>query len=447
MQGTIDGSVQKRDVMVPMRDGVRLATDVTLPARGGKPLPGPFPTLVFRTPYDKGGARPSEISAADPRPRSNAEIADELARAGFAVLAQDCRGRYRSEGVFQKYIGEGEDGYDTLAWARQQDWCNGRFGTFGLSYSAHVQTALALTEPEGLDAMFLDSGGFWNAYQGGVRRGGAFELKQATWAMKHAALSPRASDPLVAAALAAEDVRDWFGAMPWRRGVSPLRHVPEYEDYLFDQWEHGAFDEYWQRPELFAAPHYDVLARRPVMLICGWYDPYAESMLEHYRGITAAGGRAEVVIGPWLHGRRSQTFAGDVDFGPHSRLDGTIAPDYQTLRRDWFRRILIGDESGDGAGSGRAETASRARWFAMGGGPGDRDEAGRRRHGGIWREDAHWPPADARDCALYLGADGSLAESPPEAGEMILRTDPADPVPTIGGARHLGRAGDERRRL
>lgn len=70
----------------------------------------------------------------------------------------------------------------------------------------------------------------------------------------------------------------------------------------------------------------------------------------------------------------------------------------------------------------------------MGGGPGDRDEAGRRRHGGIWREDAHWPPADARDCALYLGADGSLAESPPEAGEMILRTDPADPVPTIGGA-------------
>lgn len=261
MQGTIDGSVQKRDVMVPMRDGVRLATDVTLPARGGKPLPGPFPTLVFRTPYDKGGARPSEISAADPRPRSNAEIADELARAGFAVLAQDCRGRYRSEGVFQKYIGEGEDGYDTLAWARQQDWCNGRFGTFGLSYSAHVQTALALTEPEGLDAMFLDSGGFWNAYQGGVRRGGAFELKQATWAMKHAALSPRASDPLVAAALAAEDVRDWFGAMPWRRGVSPLRHVPEYEDYLFDQWEHGAFDEYWQRPELFAAPHYDVLAR------------------------------------------------------------------------------------------------------------------------------------------------------------------------------------------
>lgn len=424
MLGTIDDIVVLGDVMVPMRDGVRLATDITLPARGGAALPGPFPTLLYRTPYDKGAARPSEISVADPVPKTNLEIAADLARAGFAVINQDCRGRYGSEGTFEKYIGEGEDGFDTLAWARAQPWCDGRFGTFGLSYSAHVQTALALLEPEGLVSMFLDSGGFWNAYQGGVRRGGAFELKQATWAMKHAALSPRAADPVVAAALAAEDVRDWFRAMPWRRGVSPLRHVPEYEAYLFDQWEHGTFDAYWQRPEYYAAPHYAALSRVSVFLICGWFDPYAETALEHYRGLTAHGGHAEAVIGPWLHGRRSQTFAGDVDFGPDSVLDGAIAPDYGALRLDWFRRTLLGRETG----------ASTARWFAMGGGSGRRDAAGRRRHGGLWRQDRDWPPAGCRPTDYHLDPAGGLALAVPPPGEALLRTDPADPVPTIGGA-------------
>jgi putative CocE/NonD family hydrolase len=171
MQGTIDDFLHIRDVMVPMRDGVRLATDVTLPARAGKPLPGPFPTLLHRTPYDKSAARLSEVSVRNPTPKSNPDVAALFARAGYAVLTQDCRGRYNSEGVFRKYLGEGKDGVDTLGWARTQDWCNGVFGTFGLSYSAHTQTALAIEQPKGLRAMFIDSGGFWNAYQGGVRRG------------------------------------------------------------------------------------------------------------------------------------------------------------------------------------------------------------------------------------------------------------------------------------
>ncbi len=425
MLGTVEDTVFIADVMVPMRDGVHLATDVTLPARDGKALPGPFPTLLYRTPYDKGVARKSEISVADPEPRTNAEIAKGLARAGFAVMNQDCRGRYGSEGVFRKYIGEGRDGFDTLDWARGQSWCSGRFGTFGLSYSAHVQTALALEKPDGLDAMFLDSGGFWNAYQGGVRRGGAFELKQATWAMKHAALSPAARDPVVAAALAQEDVRDWFGAMPWRSGVSPLRHVPEYESYLFEQWDHCAFDDYWTVPEFYAAPHYATLAQRPVFLISGWFDPYAQTMLEHYRGLRAAGGHAELVMGPWLHGRRSQTHAGDVDFGPGSVLDDQIAPDYETLRLDWFRRHLQGE--------GQAMAPS-ARWFAMGGGPGTRNPEGRRQHDGAWRSDPAWPPTNSHRHDLFLSGGGGLAGAVPAAREIVLRTDPGAPVPTIGGA-------------
>ena len=425
MPGTIAETVTLSDVMVPMRDGVRLATDVTMPAQNGKALPGPFPTLFYRTPYDKTAARRSEYSRAAPEPRSNAEIAAEMARAGFAVMVQDCRGRYASGGVFAKYLGEGEDGYDTLDWARAQPWCSGRFGTFGLSYSAHVQTALAVLQPDGLDAMFIDSGGFWNAYQGGVRRGGAFELKQATWAMKHAALSPRARDPLVAAALAEEDVADWFTAMPWRRGVSPLRHVPEYDDYLMEQWEHGTFDDFWQKPELYAAPHYARLARCPVFLISGWFDPYAETVLEHFKGLRAAGGHAECVVGPWLHGQRSTTYAGDCDFGECSVLDGSIAPNYQKLRLDWFRTHLLGDAPAASPG---------VRWFAIGGASGRKTGTGRRDHGGTWRKSETWPPETVVATDYHLSAEGGLGPRATMRAEIILRSDPSHPVPTIGGA-------------
>ncbi len=418
-----------RDVMVPMRDGVRLATDVTLPARDGAPLPGRHPTLLHRTPYGKAEARLSEISVADPVPRPNGAIAADLARAGYAVVMQDCRGRYGSEGVFAKYLGEGEDGVDTLGWIRAQPWSDGRVGTFGLSYSAHVQTALAALRPPGLTAMFLDSGGFWNAYQGGVRKGGAFELKQATWAFKHARLSPAArTDPVVAAALDAEDIEAWFRAMPWKRGHSPLRHVPEYEDYFFDQWERGSFDASWRRPELYAAAHVDALAAVPTFLICGWYDPYAETMCEHFRGIAAAGGRVEMVMGPWLHGRRSQTHAGDVDFGEASTLDAAIGADYGALRLAWFDRWMKPE---------RAQAATpppAARWFRMGGGSGRRNADHRRDHGGLWREAAAFPPPDAVETPYFLGRSGLLCADPVPEGAVTIQTDPADPVPSIGGA-------------
>lgn len=426
MHGTIDDVIVMRDVMVPMRDGVRLATDMTIPARAGKPLPGPFPTLLHRTPYDKSAARLSEVSVRNPVPKANIEIARDLSKAGYVVLNQDCRGRYQSEGVFEKYIGEGPDGFDTLQWARAQPWCDGRFGTFGLSYSAHVQTALAVQQPEGLRAMFLDSGGFWNAYQGGVRRGGAFEMKQVTWAFKHACLSDAARDPSVAAALAAEDIADWILRKQWQRGASPMRHVPEYEDYLFDQWEHAAFDDFWQTPELYAAAHYATLARYPTFLISGWFDPYAETMFEHLKGITEAGGHAELVMGPWLHGRRSQTFAGDVDFGPHSVLDDQIAPDYDALRRNWFDRWLKAD--------GAATDNAPVRWFCMGGGSGRRNAEGRLDHGGQWRADRAWPAPEAVPTPLYLTADGGLQLTPAPDGTRSFVSDPDNPVPTIGGA-------------
>ena len=181
--------------------------------------------------------RRSERTAAVPAPRSRAEIAAYFAQQGYAVVYQDCRGRYKSGGRFTKYLSEAEYGYDTLAWVMRQRWCNGRIGTFGLSYAAHTQAALGCLDPPGLAAQFLDCGGFSNAYRSGIRHDGAFDLKQATWAYNNALAD--AKDPAVRAALKAQDIGAWFARMPWRKGDLPVSAAPEYEDYLFGNGRMG----------------------------------------------------------------------------------------------------------------------------------------------------------------------------------------------------------------
>ena len=102
-----------RDVMVPMRDGVRLATDLYLPARDGVALPGPWPTVVERTPYSKYRFYP------------NAPDGNDYARNGYVMVVQDVRGKFDSEGVFSSYPQEGPDGFDTVEWIREQPWSDG----------------------------------------------------------------------------------------------------------------------------------------------------------------------------------------------------------------------------------------------------------------------------------------------------------------------------------
>ncbi len=180
------------DVMVPMPDGVRLATDVWLPDTAG-----PHPIVMERTPYGKTLQSRSEVDASG-REISRAEMAAHFTAHGIGVVFQDCRGRHGSEGVFTKYVNEAEDGAATMAWLLAQPWCNGRVGTMGLSYAAHTQLALACLNPPGLQTMVLDSGGFANAYRCGIRQGGAFELKQATWAYRQARLARGRSGALTA---------------------------------------------------------------------------------------------------------------------------------------------------------------------------------------------------------------------------------------------------------
>jgi len=421
------GIVLEHDLAVIARDEVKLGTDVYRPAGTG-----PFPVLLERTPYDKSAPSRSERTAAVVRPRSRAEVAAYFVGHGYAVVYQDCRGRYKSGGRFTKYLSEAEDGYDTLAWLMRQDWCNGRIGTFGLSYAAHTQAALGCLDPPGLAAQFLDCGGFSNAYRSGIRHGGTFDLKQATWAYNNALADAR--DPAVKAALQAQDIREWFARMPWRRGHSPLSAAPEYEEYLFEQWSHGTFDEFWKRPGIYADGYYDRYADVPVVNLSGWYDPYARTAVDNYLGLARrSSAPARLILGPWTHGDRSLSYAGGVDFGPAAPVDGNLAEDFFALRRRWFDRWVKGVANG-------IDTEPAARVFVMGGGSGRRNAAGRLDHGGRWRTAADWPLPQTEWSKIYLHYDHSLGGEVPNGSVRPLEflSDPRNPVPTIGGALSSG---------
>lgn len=275
------------DVMVRMRDGVHLATDIYRPMRGGSPLPGPYPVILERTPYGKTVVSRSELTAQDPVAKSRAEVARYFVSRGYVVIYQDCRGRYQSEGEFVKYLSDGLDGYDACDWIVHQPFSNGKIGTMGLSYAAHTQGALACAGAPGIAAMFLDSGGFANAYQDGIRQGGAFELKQLTWAYRAALESPAVTgDPMRLKAMRDIDIRDWFARMPWKRGQTPLSLAPEYESYVYDQWQHGTFDSFWKQLGIYAEGFYDRFCDAPMVFMSSWFDPYPRSASDNYAALS-----------------------------------------------------------------------------------------------------------------------------------------------------------------
>jgi uncharacterized protein len=413
--------IVRRDLQVRMRDGVLLATDIYLPAQAMGGNPARIPAILERTPYGKSqdGTRHASI-----------EVANLFASHGYAVVFQDCRGRGKSQGKYVKYLSDGLDGFDCCAWILTQRWSNGRIGTMGLSYAAHTQAALASAGAPGIAAMFMDSGGFANAYQGGIRQGGAFEMKQVTWAFNEALEAPEVrQDPSKLAALKAIDLQEWFARLPWRRGHSPLSAVPEYENYVFDQWEHGTFDDFWKQIGIYAAGYYDRWPDAATVMISSWYDPYPRTVTDNFHALTTRKrGPYRMILGPWTHGNREQTFAGDVDFGAAAAFDGSVAPNYLALKLRWFERFLKDDANG-------VDLEPAVKIFVMGGGTGRRDAQGRMNHGGAWRAERTWPIARARPTHYYLQPNGRLSVREPARGASpcVYRYDPATPVPTIGG--------------
>ncbi len=393
-----------RTEMLVMRDGVRLATNVHLPAGDG-----PWPVVLERTPY----GRASDLAAA-------------INARGYALVVQDCRGRGELEGHFVKYLAEGADGADTCGWITEQSWCDGRICSIGLSYGAHAQAALGCLDPPGLVAQVLECGGFNDAWASGVRQGGAFELRQAVWAFQQAIQSPEAAaDSQAVAALAAEDIRAWFTAWPWQQGYSPLRHFPHAEAGLFDLLCQGTRDGFWKQVGLWAEGFHHRYSRADCVHVSSWFDPYVPTATGNYRGLSAAGrGRQWLVLGPWTHGDHSARVAGDVDFGPEAPVESWAGDwlDYQLRHFDSVTRGLPDPEPA-------------VRVFVMGGGSGARTAAGHLDHGGRWIVANDWPVPGAVPAVWHLHNDLRLDPQPAQERAMPLSYDfdPADPVPTIGG--------------
>lgn len=322
--------------MIEMRDGIRLATDIHLPpsaAAGDR-----FPVIIERTPYGRADISGSEISVDRDTPLRRDQLAKIMAERGYAVVMQDVRGRGGSDGRFDKYVNEAEDGVDTLDWLLKQDFCDGRICTMGLSYGAHTQLAAAVGGARGIAAMCIDTGGLMDLWRHSLRLGGGFELKQLTWAFRHAERALRAAGKDAEAdRIAATNIRDAIINADWRTGCSPLAEAPEYEATLLRMWNLREDDPTLNLPATRAAGFMDQMPDVPVLLTGSWFDPYATNMMELASAIRAHN-RAPMrqIMGPWLHGRRSTGKVGDADFGPRATIEAATGRDWITLRLDWF---------------------------------------------------------------------------------------------------------------
>ena len=420
------GVVIARNVMLPTRDGTQLATDLYRPARDGEPLPGPFPCVLTRTPYDKSA------------PLTIVE-AEFWAKRGYVRAVQDVRGRFASQGDFYLLRDEGPDGYDSVEWLAAQPWCDGQVGLLGTSYMACAASAAACLNPPHLAALWLNQGGF-NGLTSAVRQGGAFELRWLSWAFWNAPVSKEAlADPSLAEELdrAAVEFGEWLGRLPLRPGESPLARVPHYERWALELYTHGlASEEPWSSTGFDYEAHLEGASDVPTVFSGGWYDSYARSTTEYFaRASRAKRSPQQLLMGPWTHGELplSSSLAGDVDLGAAAPVNGNLAKSSLHLRLAFFDRHLKAIDS-------EAEEPP-VRLFVMGGGSGRRLPSGRLDHGGRWREEREWPLPRARVTPYYLHAGGALRAGPPAADGAAegaqggtfdsFTFDPSDPVPTV----------------
>jgi putative CocE/NonD family hydrolase len=406
------GATWEREVMVPMRDGVRLATDLYFPAVDGTRAEGTFPVILERTPYDKRGL-------------GLVAKGKFFARHGYVCAIQDVRGRFASQGEWYAFAKEGPDGFDTVEWLGTQSWSNGKVGTIGASYAGSDQHALANLNPPHLAAM-VPYVAMHNYHTNSMRQGGCMELRFYVYAFRMAMTSKEAlADEKLHAVLedAHANIGEWLGRLPMKRGVSPLRYLPSYEQWVYDVMTHGDYDDYWKQPGYNVEEYWDTHANVPMLLLGAWYDSYARSTCENYVQFTERGkGPCRLVMGPWTHGAHANSHAGDADLGIDAPID-----DFHGFLLRWFDWTIKGLDTG-------IKDEPPVRIFVMGTGDGRRAPNGHLNHGGYWRDENEWPLARARWTNFYLQPDGALAtDLPPESAPSGFRYDPANPVPTIGG--------------
>ena len=355
---------EKFSAMVEMRDGVHLATDVYLPSGDG-----PWPTIVYRTPY---GKTPDAAGQG-------------LVTYGIAVVNQDMRGRYDSEGEDRVFTSDGDgelkDGYDTLEWAAEQSWCDGQIGTFGGSARGivqYMQTSAAPPELVVIDAQVATP----NLYSDALFQGGAFRRALA---------------------------EGWLAGQ-------------DSQHFLENAVEHPYEDEFWASVQT-----HDQYGNVTVPGIHegGWYDIFGQGNVDAFRGYQhegapGAAGQQKLVMGPWTHGLFTR------EEGELTYPENAEAPPYPDAFNTLFNHYLELDHPDI---ADHPDDVPTVQYYVMG----DVDDSNA--PGNEWRTAEDWPP-DAAPVRFHLQSDGTLAQVCPAAAPSTSSYlyDPADPSPTVCGA-------------
>lgn len=380
------------DTVIPMRDGVRLAADVAVPDDGER-----HPILLVRSPYSRQSLR---------------ETHDPIghARNGWAVVLQDVRGRFDSEGEFSPFHQEIDDGADTVAWCAAQPWSDGRVAMTGASYNGATQWLAAMARPPALKALapVVTATNYRDEL---FSIGGAPEHAfPAGWAFMLAATRPKIAKSELRSMI--KMAEDWSALLRLPPGNETLAaRLPDYA-----RWSDLADRDYWRRIDASRAhQRIDV----PAYHLGGWYDLFCEGTLNTYVGMTssAATERARrsqrLVVGPWTHSGLFLQAAAEVDFGIHAV--GAMAG----LPAEMWDFLAAAVEGRD--------VPTGAKVFVMG--------------ENRWHEFPRWPlPCEpttfylsATTAANGVGGDGTLATSAPERGCDSWLHDPRNPVPNRGG--------------
>jgi putative CocE/NonD family hydrolase len=388
------------NVPVPMRDGAVLRANLYLPS-----LPGPFPVLVFRTPYSK-----------DEGDADNEETFRSAVKRGYAVLVQDVRGRFASDGIYNPYRNEGKDGYDTIEWAAVQPWSNGSVGMFGLSYPAAVQWLAAVENPPHLKA--IAPAMCFSSMSQFIYFGGVFETEWISWAYKNMSPDARARLGLPGPRTVAEAGREYDRlGRDTLQGWLPLLDLPYLKDtcpWYYDWLTNAPYSAYWD----FANLH-DKYGRVQcaVLNLSGWYDePYGpEGAGANYLGLVASrkdwpDPKTRLVIGPWIHGVDAVKSHASGD----RRFASRAARDYDGLILEFMDEYVKGITKGP-ADSHPVEV------YLMG--------------SERWVRSGTWPLPKTSFMPMYL-ARGSGAsrighlvwQAPQDQTSLSYRSDPGNPI-------------------
>ncbi len=323
---------------------------------------------------------------------------------------------------------DGRDGWDCADWLAKQPWSNGEIGMIGTSYFGGTQHAMAMEKVPQL-ATVIPVDAVSNIGRQSMRNAGAFELRFWNWIMVNAGRGSRASrDPATAAALGemAGHRLDYLRQLPLRRGTTPLKLAPEYEDWLVEAMGHGVNDAFWSQNNV--VEHTERYKDMPVYLVGGWYDSWAGNTTANFVALTRTiKGPVYLIMGPWIHGGQDKSAHGQVNFGPAAAIADPLG-----WRLEWYDHWLKGLDNSVGK---MAPFATRVRIFVMGTGDGHKDKKGLLNHGGYWRGETEWPLARTRYLSYYLQPGGGLAQVKPAARRAAtsFEFDPRHPVPTLGG--------------